>query len=99
MNTQILRYLSTACLVIAACSSGSPPAEHEDLDTFVETFAECARVYRVFSENDSTLSDELGQVDFPRNWQAMVDSLTRYYGGDVDFWLGTFTEIANRSRR
>jgi hypothetical protein len=82
-----------------ACSSASTPPEHEDTEAFVETFSECARVFRVFSENDSTLADELAQVDFPEDWQAMVDSLTAYYGGDVDFWLGTFNEIANRSRR
>jgi hypothetical protein len=96
---RILRFLLTTCLIVTACSPGAPPAEHEDIGTFIETFSECARVYRVFSENDSTFADELGQVDFPENWNEMVDSLTAHYGGDVDFWMGTFTEIANRSRR
>jgi hypothetical protein len=96
---RILKFLCATCFIVMACSSATPPAEHEDLGTFVETFSECARVYRVFSESDSTLSDELGQVDFPDDWHGVVDSLTTYYGGDVDFWMGVFTEIANRSRR
>ena len=94
-----LRRICATCLIVMACSSGTPPAEHEDIDTFVGTFSECARVYRVFSENDSTRADELAQVEFPADWTVMVDSLASYYGGDVEFWLGTFNDIANRSRR
>lgn len=96
---QILRYLCATCLIMMACTSGTHAPEDEDLVLFIETFSECARVYRVYSDREEMLADELGQVDFPEDWTALVDSLTAVYGGDLDFWIETFTEISNRSRR
>jgi outer membrane biogenesis lipoprotein LolB len=99
MNIRILRFLLVLSLVLTACSTSTPPEEHEDLDAFMETFSECARIYRVHSEDAEMLSDELQQVDFPENWKEMVDSLTVFYSGDLGFWIETFNEISARSRR
>jgi hypothetical protein len=94
-----VRYLCAICLVVMACTLATHTPEDENLDLFIEAFSECARVYRVYSDRQEMLADELGQIDFPENWTALVDSLTASYGGDVDFWIETFTEIANRSRK
>lgn len=99
MNTCILRRLFALSLILLACSPAAPPEEHEDLEEFIEIFSECGRIYRVNVDDPEMLADELRQVDFPEDWEAMVDSLTAYYEGDVDFWIGTFNEISARSRR
>ncbi|MGD9141145.1 MAG: hypothetical protein PVJ42_06345 [bacterium] len=99
MNARIPRCLFALSLILLACSPTAPPEEHENLERFMETFSECARIYRVHADDPEMLADELRQVDFPENWKAMADSLTAYYEGDVDFWIETFNEISTRSRR
>ena len=94
-----LRHICTACLIVIACSPATPPPEDENLATFVEKFSDCARVFRIYSDNEAMFSDELAQVDLPEDWAELVDSLTAFYGGDLDFWTETFIEIADRSRR
>ena len=96
---QILRYWLATFLIVMACSSGPPATEDEDLNRFMEMFSECAYNQRLFADDKEMLTDELGRLDFPDNWQEMVDSLTATYGGDVYFWSEVFNEIANRARR
>jgi hypothetical protein len=91
-------FLAT-CIVLAGCGSGPAPPRDENLTAFMETFAECARLSRKYSDDEDVLSDELAQVDFPENWSELVDSLAARYGGDVDFWTRTFIEISETSRR
>jgi hypothetical protein len=95
----MLRYLCIACLVFIFCSPAAPPAEDEDLALFVQTFAGCARVYRMYSNDGEMMSDELALIGFPPNWLDLTDSLLASYGGDIGFWSATFAEIDERSRR
>lgn len=99
MKSSMLKFVFALSLIVMACSPAAPPTEHEDLAAFMEVFSECTRTYRVYSDDEEMLADELAQVDFPENWHEMVDTLTTYYGGDVDFWIATFNEISSRSRR
>lgn len=96
---RILRYLVVTCIVLAGCGPGPAPPRDENLTAFMETFAECARLSRKYSDDADMLSDELAQVDFPEDWSGLVDSLAARYGGDVDFWTRTFIEISDTSRR
>lgn len=92
-------YILAICLILIACSPASPPVEDEELAAFVETFSECARVYRMYSHDEEMFPHELSLIEFPENWGEMVDSLTALHGGDLEFWTAAFTEISDRSRR
>lgn len=99
MNARIPRHLFALSLILLTCSPAAPPAEHDNLEEFMETFVECGRIYRMHADDPEMLADELRQVDFPDDWKAMADSLTTYYESDVDFWIDTFNEISARARR
>jgi hypothetical protein len=70
-----------------------------DLARFIEAASRCAYLDRAYSHDADMLQQELADVDLPKDWDGLVDSLLSTYGADPDFWYKVYQEIEDGSRR
>ena len=96
---QVLSYFLMTGLILVTCASEKVPEADESLEAFVEVSSRCAYVDRVFRDDDELFQDELAQIDFPPDWEQLVDTLLVTYGGDPEFWHEVYVEISARARR
>jgi len=82
----------------AACEDGGELPDDPRLEVFIRIMAACARVERAHSDNPIMLEREMSDIEFPPDWEELVDSLLATYGGRPDFWEAVYTEILDRSR-
>jgi hypothetical protein len=91
--------LLLAAILVGSCGGEDGLPRDENLETFIEVSARCAYIERAFSHEPDVLVEEMSSVEFPENWDSLVDSLLNAYGTDPGFWSKVYTEIVERSRR
>jgi hypothetical protein len=101
-NGSVMRWLmlvlALSVAVASACADRRDLPDDPQLEVFIRTMARCANVERAYSGNVDMFEREMADIEFPPDWQGLVDSLLATYGGDPDFWQSVYEEILERSR-
>ena len=86
-------------LAVLGCSDGGKLPDDPDLEFFIDKAASCAYMERAYAHDEDLLTGEIEGLDFPAEWDSLVDSLVGTYGADPYFWHQVYTEILERSRK
>jgi hypothetical protein len=85
-------------IAILGCSDGGKLPDDPDLEFFMNKAARCAYLERAYAHDEDLLRAEIEDLDFPAQWDSLVDSLIATYGPDPYFWHQVYEEILERSR-
>jgi hypothetical protein len=96
----ILRLVVIVLAVCAvSCSREAELPDDDQLQMFIEISSRCAFTERAYSRQKDVLIREMEDIEFPPNWDAIVDSLLARHGAESDLWYEIYREISDRSRR
>ncbi len=96
----IVRFMVIVLVVsTVSCSREAELPDDDQLQTFIEISSRCAYVERAYSRQRDILASEIEDIEFPPNWDSVVDSLLARYGAESELWYEIYREISDRSRR
>jgi hypothetical protein len=95
----ILMCLVGSNLACCGCGSRGRLPDDADLGLFIDVSSRCAYTERASSHDEDLYSQEMAAIEFPANWEQIVDSLLTVHGAEADFWYEIYSEISRRSRR
>lgn len=90
--------IMAALLALYGCGESAKLPNDPELERFIDTAARCGYLERAYAHDQELLSGEIEGMSFPKDWDALVDSLISTYGTDPEFWYQVYSEIQERSR-